>query len=72
VTYGPLTISRWEYIFTPEGAGCRVVETWDERRPTWMKLLSVPMMAVPDRAKHNQRNMEHTLEALKVAAEAGS
>jgi hypothetical protein len=37
-----------------------------------MKVASVPMMAVADRAKHNQRNMEATLSAVKVAAEAGS
>jgi Polyketide cyclase / dehydrase and lipid transport len=72
VTYGPVPISHWEYTFEPDGGGCRVTETWAEKRPTWMKLASVPMMAVADRAKHNQRNMEATLAALKVAAEAGS
>jgi hypothetical protein len=36
-----------------------------------MKLMSVPVMAVADRAKHNRRGMEATLAALKVAAEAG-
>ena len=72
VTYGPLKISTWEYTFEPDGTGCRVTESWTERRPTWMKIASMPVMAVPDRAKHNQRNMEATLAALKVAAEAGS
>jgi uncharacterized protein YndB with AHSA1/START domain len=72
VTYGPISISTWEYTFTPDGDGCRVTEMWFERRPTWMKIAGVPMMAVVDRSKHNQRNMEATLAALKVAAEAGA
>ena len=72
VTYGPVRISRWEYTFEPDGGGCRVTESWTERRPSWMKLGSVPVMAVADRAKHNRRTMEQTLAALKVAAEAGS
>jgi uncharacterized protein YndB with AHSA1/START domain len=72
VTYGPVPISTWEYTFEADGQGCRVTESWFERRPTWMKLAGVPMMAVADRAKHNQRGMKTTLAALKVAAEAGS
>ena len=71
VTYGPISISTWAYAFEADGEGCRVTETWVERRPTWMKIAGVPMMAVVDRSKHNQRNMEATLAALKVAAEAG-
>ena len=72
VTYGPLSISHWEYTFEPDGDGCRVTEEWTERRPAWMKVMSVPVMAVADRAGHNARGMETTLAALKVAAEAGS
>ena len=72
VTYGPVPISHWEYTFEPDAGGCRVTESWDERRPTWMKIGSIPVMAVADRAKHNTRNMEATLAALKVAAEAGA
>jgi uncharacterized protein YndB with AHSA1/START domain len=71
VTYGPLSISHWEYTFAPDGSGCRVTEEWTDRRPAWMKVMSVPVMAVADRAGHNRRGMETTLAALKVAAEAG-
>src|SRR3954452_19664470 len=71
VTYGPLSISHWEYTFEPDGNGCRVTEEWTERRPAWMKFMSVPVMAVAARASHNARGMEATLAALKVAAEAG-
>jgi uncharacterized protein YndB with AHSA1/START domain len=70
VTYGPVPISRWEYTFTAEADGCRVVEEWTERRPTWMKYGSIPLMAVANRPSHNQRTMAATLAALKAAAEA--
>lgn len=71
VTYGPLAISTWEYTFTPNGEGTTVVEEWTDRRPAWMKVMSIPVMGVADRADHNRRGMEHTLERLKVAAEQG-
>jgi hypothetical protein len=35
-----------------------------------MKTLSKPVMGVSDRAAHNRRNMEATLEALKKTAES--
>jgi uncharacterized protein YndB with AHSA1/START domain len=71
VTYGPIPISTWDYAFESDGDGCRITQSWTERRPLWMQLGSIPVMAVADRAKHNARTMEHTLAALKVAAEAG-
>lgn len=70
VTYGPLAISTWEYTFTPNGDNTTVVEEWTDRRPLWMKIGSGPVMGVADRAAHNRRGMEHTLEKLKVAAES--
>ena len=70
VTYGPVPISTWTYDFAADGAGCTVTESWSDRRPTWMKVASVPLMQVPDRAAHNRRNMQATLDALKNAAES--
>jgi len=69
VTYGPVPISTWAYEFEPDGSGCKVVESWSDRRPTWMKIASVPLMQVADRNAHNRRNMQATLAALKAAAE---
>ena len=71
VTYGPLAISHWDYTIATDPAGCRLTETWSERRPAWMKLMSVPVMGVADRAAHNRRGMEQTLAAVKAAAERG-
>jgi uncharacterized protein YndB with AHSA1/START domain len=72
VHYGPVAISRWDYRLTATGEGSTVVESWTDRRPSWMRELSKPVMGVADRAGHNRRGMESTLVALKAAAEAGS
>lgn len=69
VDYAGLPISHWSYTFTPAGATTRVVETWTDRRPGWMRALSGPVMGVADRNDHNRQGMEQTLAALKSAAE---
>ena len=69
VDYGMLAISRWSYEFQTTTEGTRVVESWTDRRPGWMRLASIPAMGVADRAGHNRRGMETTLARLKVAAE---
>src|SRR4051812_11505546 len=33
VDYGPVGIATWAYEFEPDGTGCRVRETWTDRRP---------------------------------------
>jgi hypothetical protein len=71
VHYGPLPISSWSYEFSAAEGGTRVVEAWTDRRPSWMKALSVPVMGVRDRADHNRRGMQRTLTAVKRAAESG-
>jgi uncharacterized protein YndB with AHSA1/START domain len=70
VTFAGLPISDWRYTFTPDGVGCRVVETWHDRRGAAMRLGSVPVMGIADRAAHNRRGMEQTLAALARVAEA--
>ncbi|MBB5802753.1 hypothetical protein F4560_002521 [Saccharothrix ecbatanensis] len=64
-----LSVARWQYDIEPTDTGCRVTEsTWD-RRPAWMRPLSVLATGVRDRSAENQRNIESTLARLKVAAE---
>jgi uncharacterized protein YndB with AHSA1/START domain len=70
VTFLGAPIADWAYVFTPDGDGCRVVERWADRRSAAMRLGSVPVMGIHDRAAHNRRGMERTLAALAVAAEA--
>jgi hypothetical protein len=69
VSAGGVSVADWSYAFESDGDGTRVVERWTERRPGWLQALSRPLMGVPDRAVHNQRNMALTLTALKAAAE---
>jgi hypothetical protein len=72
VSAGPVAVADWAYQFEPSGTGTRVTETWDERRPGWMKALSGPVTGVSDRGSHNESNMQATLRALKKLAESGT
>jgi hypothetical protein len=70
VDFWGVPISRWEYQFVEREGVTSVTESWTDKRPGWMKLGSVPVMGIADRAGHNRRTMEATLAALKAAAEA--
>jgi len=72
VRAGPFDISRWEYTCEPADGGTRVTESWTERRPKVMELMSRPIMGISDRASHNRATMEATLERLAAAAERTS
>lgn len=73
VDFPPVPVSRWSYEFAATPAGCRVTETWQDRRVgrvaapiKWIGGVLIP----GPRAKHNQRNIELTLQRLKAAAES--
>jgi uncharacterized protein YndB with AHSA1/START domain len=66
---GPVDVSLWEYRFEPADGGTRVTESWTDRRPKLMELISRPLMGVSDRASHNRETMQATLERLAAAAE---
>lgn len=66
---GPVAIARWTYEIEPDGDGCTVTEIWTDRRASWMRRLGTMLTGVGDRATHNQRTMETTLERLAEAAE---
>jgi hypothetical protein len=63
-------VARWSYEFVDEGDGCRVTETWTDRRASWMVRWSPVVMGVSDRGEHNRVGMETTLAELARAAEA--
>ena len=70
VKFGPAPISSWAYDLEPIGDGTtRVTESWSDRRSSALKVTSVPVMGIRDRAAHNRRSMQATLAALTVAAE---
>lgn len=72
VSAGPLSVSRWGYEIESVDQGCRVTETWQDRRGRLVTLLGGPISGVGDRPEHNRANMATTLERLGVAAEAAA
>lgn len=70
VTLGPLPIAEWSYDFEAAGTQTQVVESWDDLRPSWLRTMDPVVMGIADHAEHNRKNMEATLAALKISAEA--
>jgi hypothetical protein len=74
VDFPPMPVSRWTYDIEPTDSGCRVTETWNDRRegPVAAPIKWIGGVIIPGpRAPHNQRNIETTLQRLKAAAEKG-
>jgi len=69
VAAGPVKVADWTYTFEPTANGCRVTETWTDRRPGWFKPVGHLATGVADRASHNRAGMEQTLAALAAVAE---
>lgn len=72
VDFGPLPVSAWTYEIVATDDGCRVAETWVDRREgvrgMVMKALGKPV--IPEsRSDHNRATMRATLIALKQTAE---
>jgi hypothetical protein len=68
-----LAVARWSYRFDgddPDGP-TTVTESWTDERGKLIHVAGGLATGVGDRATHNRAGMEQTLEALKVAAEAG-
>ena len=69
VDFAGVPISRWSYDLEATADGATVTEGWSDRRVHLLKLASVPLMGISDRAAHNRRGMQATLTALRAAAE---
>ena len=70
VTVGGLPVAEWAYDLEPTESGCRVTESWTDRRPGFFKPIAAKVTGVSDRVRHNRSTMETTLAALAAAAEA--
>lgn len=71
ISFGPMRIARWEYVFDGDAADpstCTVVEEWTDRRSGWYR--AVAEKAFGRRAEINHRGIVKTLANLKLAAEA--
>lgn len=72
VSAGPVKVADWTYTFEPTTGGCTVTESWRDLRPGWFRPIAKLATGVGDRAGHNRRGMEATLERLAAAAESTS
>lgn len=66
---GPVPVARWAYEIEATDGGCRVTESWVDRRPRVFAVMMGPLSGVSDRAEHNRAGMEETLDRLAEAAE---
>jgi len=60
-------VSRWTYVFRPDGDATVVTETWRDSRPWWFTRLTEPAMGVNDVRAHHQANIRKTLANLRAA-----
>ena len=62
-------IADWEFRFEATPAGCRVSETWTDRRASLFKRF-IKIKEVPDRDAYTVTSIRTTLENLKASLEA--
>jgi hypothetical protein len=57
----------WVYEIEPTATGCRVTHSWIDHRGAVAGFLGKMVSGVADRATHNKKNMEVTLQKLAKA-----
>jgi len=72
VAAGIFKVAEWRFDIEPLADGCRVTETWIDRRGSLIRIYGKVWLGVSDRVPHNLTNMEQTLHLLKKSAEAGT
>ena len=72
VVVGPFKIAEWAFDIEATDVGCRVTETWTDRRGGLMKKLGGKASGVDDRTAHNRAGMEQTLAGVATAATAAT
>lgn len=71
VSWLGLKVARWSYEVEPTPAGCRLTESWEDRRSWMVKTGGTVHTGVSDRAAYAATSIEQTLAAVKQAAEQG-
>ncbi len=67
VTSGPLEVSHWRYDFEQTDSGCRVTESFEDRRKPWFAFVA---RALGDHSsEHAEQEMTQTLANLARATE---
>lgn len=64
-----LPVAEWGYELEPTPEGCRLTETWIDRRGRLITAAGRLVSGVPDRAAFTARSIEQTLERVKSRAE---
>lgn len=64
-----MVTAEWAYEVEPVGAGCRLTETWTDRRGALVSVLGKVVTGVADRSAFTTRSIEQTLERVKERAE---
>lgn len=63
-------VARWSYRIEPTSAGCRVTESWEDRRGRLVTRVGALLTGTRDREAFTATSIETTLEGVKEAAEA--
>ena len=69
VTSAGLGVAQWSYELEPVDGGTRLTETWQDRRGGLVGSLGKVLTGVGDREAFTATSVEHTLAAVKAAAE---
>ena len=64
-----MVAAEWAYDVQPEGDGCRLTETWTDRRNGLMTVLGKAVTGVGDRGAFTATSIEQTLQRVKERAE---
>jgi hypothetical protein len=68
VTSGPLEVSHWRYDFEKTELGCRVTESFEDRRKAWFAFIARTMG--DHSSEHAEQEMTQTLANLAKAVES--
>jgi hypothetical protein len=64
-----LPVADWAYDIEPDGEGCRLTETWTDRRGALITAAGRLASGVSDRAAFTAESIERTLDAVQREAE---
>lgn len=69
VTAAGLPVAEWAYDIEPTAGGCRLTETWTDRRGALMTVLGRLTTGVADRESFTVTSIEQTLSSVRARAE---
>jgi hypothetical protein len=61
--------AEWAYEVEPTPGGCRLTETWTDRRSPLLRVLGQVVTGVSDRTTFTEQSIEQTLTRVKARAE---